>query len=261
MVHHKWLQPMQGTSKFQRNKWSLIWVEGMSKSNANWDLFKCKRWWNSAIVYYHLNEINQFVYIWVIIATIMHSHNHKYLFFDSSLVPWYLKFQRRFIGGGFRLCRITLRFISHPFWKLSVGQFQTEIYLAHSQVKRHKKSVFSNLSFWSFFFPQHHIPEQISNTFSTNLHPIFFYNWILILMLNWIRIRIQYISIQYESNFNSNSSCMQRYSIFSSEWDSIFTKINSFFSLIDQLIVTHSVEECRAQLANEPFSLLLLSPC
>ncbi len=115
--------------------------------------FKCKQWWNSAIVYYHLNEINQFVYIWVIIATIMHSHNHKYLFFDSSLVPWYLKFQRRFIGAGFRLCRITLRFVSHPFWKLSVGQFQTEIYLAHSQVKRHKKSVFLNLSFWSFFFP------------------------------------------------------------------------------------------------------------
>jgi len=147
MVHHKWLQPMQGTSKFRRNKWSLIWVEGMANSNAKWDLFKCKRWWNSAIVYYHLNEINQFVYIWVIIATIMHSHNHKNLFFDSSLVPWYLKFPRWFIGAGFGLGRITLRFISHPFWKLSVGQFQTEIYLAHSQVKKHKKSVFSNLSF------------------------------------------------------------------------------------------------------------------
>jgi hypothetical protein len=143
MVHHKWLQPMQGTSKFQRKKWSLIQVEGMSNTNAKQDLFECKWWWNSAIVYYHLNEINQFVYIWVIIATIMHSCNHKYLFSDSSLVPWYLKFQRQwFIGAGFGLGRITLRFISHPSWKLSVGQFQTEIYLAHSQVKRHRKAYF-----------------------------------------------------------------------------------------------------------------------
>jgi len=48
--------------------------------------------------------------------------------------------------------------------KFHTSKFQFEICLAHSQVSRHRKI------FYLCFFFQHHIHEQIFNTFSTNLH-------------------------------------------------------------------------------------------
>jgi len=55
--------------------------------------------------------------------------------------------------------------------------------LGHSQVKRHEKYVFLNLSFVKKNL-KHHILEQIFNIFSINLHPI--------MNLNSIKLKLRF---------------------------------------------------------------------
>lgn len=106
-----------------------------------------------------------------------------------------------FIFGSFSEAKILI-IIFQWWWFIVVSlgrslfeQFQTRICLAHPHIKRHDKVLFRYV--FLIFFPfQHHIHEQIFNTFFTNMHPISF-SWILLplVQLNLVKLKFNWIWI------------------------------------------------------------------
>jgi hypothetical protein len=109
--------------------------------------------------------------------------------------------------------RKTLSSISH---KSSFGQFQI---VGHSQVRRRGKASFYFYLFLIIIF-QHHIHKEIFNTFFINLHHLIFLQW----NLNPIQLNLNPI---VELEFNS--IYMKYHSIFSLKCSLIFTKSIFFF--------------------------------
>jgi hypothetical protein len=106
------------------------------------------------------------------------------------------------------------------------------------------------VSFWIYvvlkFVFQHHIHKEIFHTFSTNLH---FISIQFNLNFNcWIEIGIPFNVFELNLGiwFQFNSNLIQNaYNVIQMEFD--FCKINSFWSSINQLIVTNT-QQCRTRI-------------
>jgi hypothetical protein len=134
------------------------------------------------------------------------------------------------------LCSITLCSINH---KSLFGNFQILNLFTSFQGKEAWKGVFWDLCLFYFIF-QHHIHVHILNPFFTNFHTFFFNknkiqsNLTSIVELNLVEIQFNSTnldSIQFEI-YQFNSNCMWCHSIFSFEWNLVFTKSTHFFQSI-----------------------------
>jgi hypothetical protein len=111
---------------------------------------------------------------------------------------------------------------------LLFGQFETRIWLVHSQVKKHGNVLFRSRCFKSLFLPTPHSKVYLQYLLHQLACHLF---WI---ELNWNSIQVNLNKSQFnwfsiQVQFKFNSSFMQCHSIFSFKCNLIFTKSIHFF--------------------------------